>query len=92
VQTHSQSFILLIGKEVDFGAEELSNQGTGVVEAFDLGARAFPESHKRSIATSLPRWKVNIPAVPTREAHSGTKRSSDYLRHKTTSLSCFVSR
>ena len=36
VQTHSQSFILLVGKEVDFGAEELSNQGAGVIEAFDL--------------------------------------------------------
>ncbi len=26
VQTHGQSFILLVGNEVDFGAEELSNQ------------------------------------------------------------------
>ena len=36
VQTHGKSFILLVGNKIDFGAEKLSNQGTGIVEAFDL--------------------------------------------------------
>ena len=36
VQTHGQGFILLVGNKIDFGAEELSNQGAGIVEAFDL--------------------------------------------------------
>jgi hypothetical protein len=36
VQMHGQRFILLVGNKIDFGAEELSNQGAGIVEAFDL--------------------------------------------------------
>jgi hypothetical protein len=35
VQAHGESFILLVGNKVDFGAEELSNQGAGIVEPFD---------------------------------------------------------
>ena len=43
VQMHGQSFILLVGNKIDFGAEELSNQGAGIVEAFDLLARKLGE-------------------------------------------------
>ena len=32
VQAHGESFILLVGNKVDFGAEELSNQGAGIVD------------------------------------------------------------
>ena len=50
VQTYSQSFILLVGKEVDFGAEELSNHRAGVIEAFDLVAGKLGEGRFRPIS------------------------------------------
>ena len=55
VQTHGQSFILLVGKEVDFGAEELSNQGAGVIEAFDLVAGKLGEGCFSPISDELDR-------------------------------------
>ena len=36
VQAHREGFILLVGNKVDFGAKDLSNQGTGFIEAFDF--------------------------------------------------------
>ena len=36
MQAHGESFILLVGNQVDFGAEELSDQRAGIVEAFKL--------------------------------------------------------
>jgi hypothetical protein len=43
VQAHGESFILLVGHKVDFGAEELSNQGASLIEAFDLLAGKLRE-------------------------------------------------
>ena len=55
VQTHRQRFILLVGDKIDFGAEKLSNQGTGIVEAFDLLAGKLREGRFRPISDQLDR-------------------------------------
>ena len=55
VQTHRQRFILLVGNKIDFGAEKLSNQGTGIVEAFDLLAGKLREGRFRPISDQLDR-------------------------------------
>jgi hypothetical protein len=36
VQSDGQSFMEAVGKEVDLGPKELSDQGAGIVETFDL--------------------------------------------------------
>jgi len=55
VQTHGQSFILLFGNKIDFGAEKLANQGTGIVEAFDLLAGKLREGRFGPISDQLDR-------------------------------------
>ena len=51
VQAHGESFILLVGNQVDFGAEELSDQRAGIVEPFELlagqAARGLFQPDKR---------------------------------------------
>jgi len=41
VQSDGESFIKGIGKEVDLGSKELSDQRAGIIEAFDLLAGKF---------------------------------------------------
>jgi hypothetical protein len=53
VQAHGESFILLVGNKVDFGAEELSNQGAGIVEPFDLFAGKLREGCFSPISDEL---------------------------------------
>ena len=36
VQSDGESFMEAVGKEVDLGPKELSDQGAGIIEAFDL--------------------------------------------------------
>ena len=55
VQMHGQRFILLVGNKIDFGAEELSNQGAGIVEAFDLLAGKLREGCFSPISDELDR-------------------------------------
>ena len=44
VQSDGESFIEAVGKEVDLGPKELSDQGAGIIETFDLLAGKFCES------------------------------------------------
>ena len=41
VQSDGESFLEAVGKQVDLGAKELSDQRAGVIEAFDLLAGEF---------------------------------------------------
>ena len=33
MQAHRQGFVLLVGNQIDFGAEQLANEGPGIIEA-----------------------------------------------------------
>ena len=53
VQAHRESFIFLVGNQVDFGAKDLSNQGTSLIEAFDFLAGQLCESCFSPISDEL---------------------------------------
>ena len=53
VQTHGKSFDLLVGNKINFGAEELSNQGAGIIEAFDLLAGNLGEGRFSPISDEM---------------------------------------
>ena len=55
VQAHGESFILLVGNQVDFGAEELSDQRAGIVEPFELLAGKLREGCFSPISDELDR-------------------------------------
>ena len=53
VQAHGEGFILLVGNQVNFCAEELSNQLTGIIEAFELFAGKLREGGFSPISDEL---------------------------------------
>ena len=55
VQAHGESFILLVGNQVDFGAEELSDQRAGIVEPFELLPGKLREGCFSPISDGLDR-------------------------------------
>ena len=55
VQAPGESFILLVGNQVDFGAEELSDQRAGIVEPFELLAGKLREGCFSPISDELDR-------------------------------------
>ena len=57
VQAYRESFILLVGNKVDFGAKDLSNQGTSLIEAFDFLAGQLCEGcfSPITVGSSRPR-------------------------------------
>ena len=50
VQSDGESFIEAIGNEVDLGTKELSDQGAGIVEAFDFLASELDQGRLSSIS------------------------------------------
>ena len=53
MQAHGESLILLVGNQVDLGAEELSDQRAGIVESFELLAGKLRESRFSPISDEL---------------------------------------
>ena len=55
VQAHVESFILLVGNQDNFGAEELSDQRARIVESFELLAGKLREGCFSPISDELDR-------------------------------------
>ena len=58
VQSDGESFIEAVGKEVDLGPKELSDQGAGIIEAFDLLAGKFCESRFSAISEFVGKYQA----------------------------------
>ena len=55
MQAHGESFILLVGNQVDFGTEELSDQRAGIIEPFELLAGKLRKGCFSPISDELDR-------------------------------------
>ncbi|MBV8970259.1 MAG: hypothetical protein JO331_14545 [Verrucomicrobia bacterium] len=53
MQAHDESFILLVGNQVDLGAEQLSDQRAGIVEPFELLASKLRKGCFSAISDEL---------------------------------------
>jgi hypothetical protein len=43
MQAHRQRFVLRVGNQIDFGAEQLANEGPGIMEAMHFLASQLSE-------------------------------------------------
>ena len=63
VQSDDESFMEAVGKEVDLGPKKLSDQGAGLIEAFDLLAGKLCEGHLKNAASKSRNLKINAKPI-----------------------------
>ena len=57
MQAHRKGFVLLVGNEIDFGVEQLANEGPGIIEAVHFLASQLGQGCFGPVSNEFDRIK-----------------------------------